>query len=62
MHKEFLFFIKYPYTAGTIATVWIGSALLLVISREVSAFNIVLINVITTVIIAAIGFTGHGDA
>lgn len=62
MHKEFLFFIKYPYTAGVIATVWIGSAFLLLISSGVDAFKVVMVNVFTTVIIALIGFGGRGNA
>lgn len=62
MLKEFLFFIKYPYTAGVIATIWIGSAFLMLISRGVSAFRIVLIDLVVTVIIALIGFGGHSDA
>lgn len=62
MLKEFLFFIKYPYTAGVIATIWIGSAFLMLISRDIDAFKIVLINLCTTVLIALIGFSGHGDA
>jgi hypothetical protein len=62
MLKEFFLFIKYPYTAGVIATVWIGSAFLMLISRGVSSFRIVLIDLIVTVIIALIGFGGHGDA
>jgi hypothetical protein len=62
MLKEFLFFIKYPYTAGVIATIWIGSAFLMLISRGVSSFRIVLINLVVTVIIALIGFGGHSDA
>ncbi|MEJ0072586.1 MAG: hypothetical protein WDN27_00600 [Candidatus Saccharibacteria bacterium] len=62
MHKDFIFFIKYPYTAGTIGTIWLGSAILILLSRDVSAFRIVLINVIATVLIAAIGFGGRGDA
>lgn len=62
MHKEFLFFIKYPYTAGTIATMWIGSAILILISSEVPAFKIIVINVFTTVVLALIGFGGHTEA
>ena len=26
MLKEFILFIKYPYTAGVIATIWLGTA------------------------------------
>ncbi len=58
MFKEFMFFIKYPYTAGVIATIWLGSAVLLAINRDTPAFKVVMINMIGSVIVAAIGFNG----
>jgi hypothetical protein len=58
MLKEVLLFIKYPYTAGIIAIIWLGSALLMAINRELDGFHIVVINTITSVIIAAVGFSG----
>jgi len=61
MFKEFMFFIKYPYTAGVIATIWLGSAILLSINRDLPSFRIVLLNMIGSVIVAAIGFTGKKE-
>jgi len=61
MFKEFMFFIKYPYTAGVIATIWLGSAVLLAINRDVPAFRVVMLNMIGSVIIAAIGFSGKKE-
>ena len=43
MFKEFLLFIKYPYTAGVIATMWLGSAALLAIDRELPLVRIVML-------------------
>ncbi len=57
--KELLLFIKYPYTAGVIATIWLGSALLMAINHDLNAVNIVVINTIVSVVIAAIGFGGR---
>ncbi len=34
MLKDFILFIKYPYTAGVIATIWLGSAILMAINRD----------------------------
>lgn len=62
MLKEFILFIKYPFAAGVIATIWLGSAILMAISRGLDAFKIVLINVIVSVVIAVIGFGGRGEA
>lgn len=56
-----MFFIKYPYTAGTIATIWLGSAVLLSINHDLPSFRMALINMIGSVIIAAIGFTGKKE-
>ena len=46
MLKEFLLFIKYPYTAGVIATMWLGSAALLAIDEGLPLVRIVMINMI----------------
>jgi hypothetical protein len=61
MLKEVILFIKYPYTAGVIATIWLGSALLMAINRDLPGFNMVLIDMVATVIIAAIGFSGKKE-
>ena len=58
MLKDVILFIKYPYTAGVIGTVWLGSAILMALNSGLNAVNIVIINLITTVILAAIGFGG----
>lgn len=58
MLKDLLLFIKYPYTAGVIATIWICSAALMAISPEIDAMRIVIVNMIASVIIALVGFGG----
>jgi hypothetical protein len=58
MLKEFLLFIKYPYTAGVIATIWLGSAILMAINKDLPGIRLVMINLIVTVIIAVVGFGG----
>lgn len=58
MLKEFILFIKYPYTAGVIGTIWLGSAILMAINRGLPNFRIVIIDMIASVIIAAFGFAG----
>jgi len=61
MLKEFILFIKYPYTAGVIATIWLGSAILMAISRNLPGIRIVAINMIVSVIIAGFGFAGKSQ-
>lgn len=61
MLKEIILFIKYPYTAGVIATIWLASAILMALAHDLDSVKIVMINTITTVIIAVIGFGGKED-
>jgi hypothetical protein len=61
MIREFVLFIKYPYTAGVIATVWLGSAALLAIENNLPLVKLVIINMFTSVVIAAFGFTGKKE-
>ena len=61
MLREFILFIKYPYTAGVIATIWLGSAILMAINRGLPAISIVSINMVASVVIAGFGFAGKGQ-
>jgi hypothetical protein len=62
MLKEFLLFIKYPYTAGVIATIWLGTAILMAINRNLPATRMVIIDMFTSVALAAVGFSGKNEA
>lgn len=62
MLKEFLLFIKYPYTAGVIATIWIGTAILMAISADLPITSMVIIDTIVSVGLAAIGFTSKEES
>lgn len=61
MLKEFILFIKYPYTAGVIGIIWLGSAALLAIDEDLSLVAIVCVNMIASVVIAGFGFRGKGE-
>lgn len=61
MLKEVVLFIKYPYTAGIIATIWLGSAVLLAINHDIPFVGVVLINMFSSVVLAAIGFSGKHE-
>lgn len=61
MLKEFILFIKYPYTAGVIATVWLGSAALLAIDPELPFIRIVVINMVLSILISIFGFRGKKE-
>ena len=61
MLRDVILFIKYPYTAGVIATVWLGSAALLAMSDGLSMIKVVIINMFASVFIASFGFTGKKE-
>ncbi len=62
MLKEFILFIKYPYTAGTIATIWLGSAVLMAINHELPIVTMVIIDMLASVIISAVGFSSSKES
>jgi hypothetical protein len=61
MLKEFILFIKYPYTAGVIATIWLGSAALMAIDNRLPFMKIVVINMLVSILIAIFGFRGKKE-
>lgn len=61
MLKDFILFIKYPYTAGVIATIWLGSAALLAINRDLPMVKIVILDMFASVFIAYMGFSGKKE-
>lgn len=58
MFKDVILFVKYPYTAGVIATMWLGTAIILAINRQLDPINVVIINMAASCIIALLGFRG----
>ena len=60
--KEFILFIKYPYTAGVIATTWLGLAAMMAIDNELPLTKMVIINMIASTVIAAFGFRGKSES
>lgn len=61
MLKEFLLFIKYPYTAGVIGVIWLGSAALLAIDNKLPLVRVVTIDMFASVVIAGFGFRGKKE-
>lgn len=61
MLKDFILFIKYPYTAGVIVTIWLGSAALIAINEDLPMIRIVIINMLASVFIAFFGFGGKSE-
>ncbi len=54
--KDFLLFIKYPYTAGIIAVIWLGSAGFLALASDLELISIIGLDLLATIVIAFIGF------
>lgn len=61
MLKEFMLFIKYPYTAGVIGIIWLGSAALIAINGDLPLVTIVCINMVASIVIAGFGFRGKQE-
>ena len=61
MLKEFILFIKYPYTAGVIGIIWMGSAALVAIDQGLPFIRIVTINMVFTILISIFGFRGKKE-
>lgn len=61
MLKDFLLFIKYPYTAGIIAIIWLGSAAFLAIDSSLDLIDIASIDMLVSVLIAGFGFRGKKE-
>lgn len=61
MLKDFLLFIKYPYTAGIIAIVWLGSSALIAIDDSLNMIDIVIVDMFVSVVIAGFGFRGKKE-
>lgn len=57
MLKDLLLHIRYPYSAGVISTIWLGTALLISIDKNESIVPMLTLNIVATTIIAAIGFS-----
>jgi hypothetical protein len=55
--SNLVFQVRYPYTAGVIAIIWLGSATLLAIINSLPLQQIVIVNSIATILIAAMGFS-----
>ena len=54
--KSLLAHIKYPYTAGIIAVMWIGMAVILAMNGGADFEILILSTAATSLVIAALGF------
>ena len=57
MLKDFLLFIKYPYTAGIIAVIWLGSVLMVALADDLNLLEVIVVDLVATLLIALIGFS-----
>ena len=59
--KDLILFVKYPYTAGIIATIWLGSAIMYLIHQDLPIIQVVIVNLIASSILAFLGFRGKKE-
>ncbi len=55
--REWVVQVRYPYTAGVIAVVWLGTALFAIIVPTAPVEVLISIVALTTLLIASIGFS-----
>ncbi len=60
--KELLLFVKHPYTAIIIATLWLGTAALIAIDTKLPIIKMVLINMVASLIMSTVGFKTKKDS
>lgn len=56
MLSKFFLIIKYPYTAGIIAIIWLGSSILMYAHPSLPIVKMVTINMIVSSLVGLIGF------
>ncbi len=56
MRKLIIFATSYPYAAGIIAIVWLGSVILLKLDNGMALGGVLFLNVVVTLVVAIIGF------
>ncbi len=55
--KEWIIQLRYPYTAGVIAVMWLGTAALVCIRPNESTEMLVVLTALATIIVALVGFS-----
>ncbi len=56
--REWVIQLRYPYTAGVIAVMWLGTAVLAIIRPEAPLEALIAFVAVATVIVALVGFSG----
>lgn len=56
--KEWVIQLRYPYTAGVIAVMWLGTAALAFIRPNESTEALILLTALATLVVAFSGFSG----
>ena len=56
-----MFFVKYPYAAAIITTVWISSAVMVSRSNDLPALPVVMINMVLSWVLMSLSFKGSSS-
>ena len=48
--------VKYPWTAGVIGLIWLGTAILVIGDKQLPVVELVMVNMVVTIVIAMVGF------
>lgn len=58
--RDWLLQLRYPYTAGVIGVMWLGSAAVAIVRPETPAAVVVVLVAAATLLVAAVGFSARG--
>lgn len=56
MFKDIALYIKHPYTAGTIAIIWLGTLGIYATDQKLPVVKMVFINTVVSLILSFVGF------
>ena len=56
MFKDIALYIKHPYTAGTIAAIWLGTLGLFAADQKLPIVAMIFINTLASLILSFVGF------
>jgi hypothetical protein len=54
--KNLVLHVKYPYTAATIAIMWLGVAVIIGLQQSLNAELLIAVTAVSSLVVAAIGF------
>jgi hypothetical protein len=62
MLKDIIPFVRYPYTAGIVGIIWLGTAVLVACDSDAQVILMLALSVSATIVVALMGFSSSRKA